>query len=104
MGEAMWLMLQHNTPQDLVIATGQAHSVREFAERAFAHGGLSLRWEGEGAHTVGICIADGRELVAIDPNCFRPNEVNRMLGDPSRAKSVLGWSAKMTFDQLVSEM
>jgi GDPmannose 4,6-dehydratase len=102
--EAMWLMLQQPKPDDFVIATGENRSVREFCEQAFAIAGMPLRWEGTGVSEIGICETDGRQLVAIDSRYFRPAEVDLLLGDASKAKSVMGWKAKTSFDELVSMM
>ena len=79
-------MLQHDTPEDFVIATGEQHSVREFTERAFHEVGIDLRWEGEGVEERGIDITTGRVLVEVDPKYFRPAEVETLLGDPTKAK------------------
>ena len=87
--ECMWLMLQHDQPEDFVIATGEQHSVREFTERAFAHVGIELRWQGEGVQEQGIDQATGRVLVEVDPKYFRPAEVETLLGDPTKAKTLL---------------
>ena len=103
--ECMWLMLQHGTPEDFVIATGEQHSVREFTERAFHEVGIDLRWEGEGVEERGIDIATGRVLVEVDPKYFRPAEVETLLGDPTKAKELLGWNpSKTTFEELVRIM
>lgn len=103
--ECMWLMLQHDTPEDFVIATGEQHSVREFTERAFHEVGIDLRWEGEGVEERGIDIATGRVLVEVDPKYFRPTEVETLLGDPTKAKELLGWNpSKTTFEELVRIM
>jgi len=102
--EAMWRMLQRDTPEDYVIATGEAHSVREFAALAFARVGLPLVWEGEGVHERGVSATDGRVLVEIDPKYFRPTEVEQLLGDPAKAKAELGWAPKTTFAELVNMM
>ena len=103
--ECMWLMLQHETPEDFVIATGEQHSVREFTERAFQEVGIDLRWEGEGIEERGIDIATGRVLVEVDPKYFRPAEVETLLGDPTKAKELLGWNPKKTsFEELVRIM
>ena len=103
--ECMWLMLQHDTPEDFVIATGEQHSVREFTERAFHEVGIDLRWEGEGIEERGIDIATGRVLVEVDPKYFRPAEVETLLGDPTKAKELLGWNPKKTsFEELVRIM
>lgn len=103
--ECMWLMLQHDTPEDFVIATGEQHSVREFTERAFHEVGIDLRWEGEGVEERGIDIATGRVLVEVDPKYFRPAEVETLLGDPTKAKELLGWNpSKTAFEELVRIM
>jgi len=108
--EAQWLMLQQETPEDYVIATGEQHSVREFCELAFREAGMKLGWRGEGISEVGVEVAtctggtDGRVLVAVDPRYFRPTEVETLLGDPSKARAKLGWWPKTTFHELVVEM
>ena len=103
--ECMWLMLQHDTPEDFVIATGEQHSVREFTERAFREVGINLRWEGEGINERGIDTATGRVLVEVDPKYFRPAEVETLLGDPTKAKKLLGWNpSKTSFEELVRIM
>jgi GDPmannose 4,6-dehydratase len=99
----MWKMLQYDTPEDFVVATGETHSVREFCELAFAQVGLPLEWRGQDENEVGIG-PDGRTLVAIDPQYFRPSEVEFLLGDASKAKRLLGWEPKVTFAQLVHMM
>ena len=101
--EAQWLMLQQAQPEDFVIATGEQHTVREFVERTASHLGLALRWEGTGASERGI-DASGRTIVAVDPRYYRPTEVETLLGDPAKAKSKLGWQAKVSFAELVAEM
>jgi GDPmannose 4,6-dehydratase len=102
--EGMWLMLQQPAPDDYVLATGEAHSVREFVARAFAHVGRHIAWRGEGPDEVGIDEESGETLVAVDPNYFRPTEVDFLLGDPTKAREKLGWTAKTTFAELVAEM
>lgn len=103
--ECMWLMLQHDTPEDFVIATGEYHSVREFCTIAFQEAGINLRWEGEGVDEKGIDIATGRVLVEVDPKFFRPTEVDQLLGDPTKAKTLLGWNpCKTPFADLVRIM
>ena len=103
--ECMWLMLQHDTPEDFVIATGEQHSVREFTDRAFREVGINLRWEGEGINERGIDTATGRVLVEVDPKYFRPAEVETLLGDPTKAKKLLGWNpSKTSFEELVRIM
>lgn len=103
--ECMWLILQQETPQDFVIATGEQHSVREFTTLAFQHVGINLRWEGEGVDEKGIDIATGRTLVQVDPRFFRPSEVETLLGDPTKARKELGWNPRKTsFEELVRLM
>ena len=103
--ECIHLMLQHPKPDDYVIATGEAHTVREFATAAFRHAGFELMWEGTGLDEVGRDAATGRVLVAVDPRFFRPTEVDQLLGDPSKARDVLGWDPQRTpFDELVRRM
>lgn len=103
--ECMWLMLQHHTPEDFVIATGEYHSVREFTTLAFAEVGIDLRWEGEGVDEKGIDTASGKVLVEVDPKYFRPAEVEQLLGDPTKAKTLLGWNPCQTpFPELVKIM
>jgi len=102
--EAQWLILQQEAPDDYVIATGQQWSVREFVERAFAEVDVKIEWRGEGVDEVGVNAASGDTIVQIDPRYFRPTEVETLLGDPSKAKTKLGWSPRTSFDQLVSEM
>jgi len=102
--EAMWLMLQQPTPDDYVIATGETHSVREFATRAFAEAGLTLEWRGSGLQEVGADARDGRVLVRVDPRYFRPAEVDLLQGDASKARTKLGWRPKVGFEALVRMM
>ena len=103
--ECMWLMLQHDTPDDFVIATGEMHSVREFCTLAFAEAGMNLRWEGSGVEEKGIDISTGRVLVEVDPKYFRPAEVEQLLGDPTKAMTLLGWNpTKTPFSELVQKM
>ncbi|PRP73660.1 GDP-mannose 4,6-dehydratase, partial [Planoprotostelium fungivorum] len=102
--EAMWLMLQQPKPEDYVIATGETHTVKEFCEKAFAVVGISIKWEGEGVDEVGVNVANGEVIVKVDPRYFRPTEVEHLLGNPSKAKKVLGWSVKTSFEDLVKEM
>ncbi len=101
--EMMWLMLQQNTPQDFVIATGEQHSVREFVEVAAQEINMRLHWEGRGQDEVGY-DGEGNCIVRIDPRYFRPTEVDTLLGDASRAHKLLGWSPSCTFRELVGEM
>ena len=103
--ECMWLMLQHERPEDFVIATGKHHSVREFATLAFHYAGIELEWQGEGIDEKGIDKATGKVLVEVDPRFFRPSEVEQLLGDPTKAKTLLGWNPTTTsFDKLVRIM
>ena len=103
--ECMWLMLQQATPEDYVIATGENHSVREFVTLAFHYAGIELRWEGSGLDEKGIDTATGRELVAVDPRFFRPAEVEQLLGNPTKARTKLGWNPhKTSFEELVRIM
>lgn len=103
--ECMWLMLQYESPEDFVIATGEFHSVREFCTLAFTEVGINLRWEGTGVDEKGIDIATGKILVEVDPKYFRPAEVEQLLGDPTKAKTLLGWNPRKTsFEQLVKLM
>src|SRR5690554_4036711 len=103
--ECMWLMLQHSTPEDFVIATGEMHSVREFCTLAFEEVGISLRWEGKGIEEKGIDKNTGKVLVEVDPKYFRPAEVEQLLGDPTKARELLGWNPRATsFEELVRLM
>ena len=102
--EAMWRMLQHDQPGDFVVATGETRSVREFCAAAFAEAGLPIEWRGKGVDEVGVSAADGRVLVAVDPRYFRPADVDLLLGDATKARTVLGWAPKTTFAELVSMM
>ena len=102
--EGMWRIVQQPQPDDYVLATGEAHSVREFVERAFAAVGKRIAWRGEGAQETGVDTASGRTIVEIDPRYFRPTEVHGLVGDPSKARAKLGWTHKVTFDELVQEM
>jgi GDPmannose 4,6-dehydratase len=102
--EGMWLMLQQDTPDDYVLATGESHSVREFVEAAFAHVGRHIEWRGAGVAEVGMDKGSNQPLVSIDPRYFRPTEVEQLLGDPAKAKRKLGWSHRIGFKELVAEM
>jgi GDPmannose 4,6-dehydratase len=102
--EAMWRMLQFDQPEDFVIATGETHTVREFASRAFERTGIELEWEGEGVAEVGRAKSDGRVIVQVDPRYFRPTEVELLLGDPTKAFERLGWKATTLFSDLVGLM
>jgi GDPmannose 4,6-dehydratase len=102
--EGMWLMLQQPVADDYVLATGVTRSVRDFVNHAFACVDRRITWRGEGADEVGIDEKSGKTVVAVDPNYFRPTEVDILLGDPSKAKEKLGWVAKTKFEDLVAEM
>jgi GDPmannose 4,6-dehydratase len=102
--EGMWLMLQQDAPDDYVLATGEAHSVREFVELAFACTDRRILWRGGGAEEVGVCARSGRELVRVDPRYFRPTEVDLLQGDAGKARARLGWRHRTTFPELVREM
>jgi GDPmannose 4,6-dehydratase len=100
--EGMWMVLQQPTPDDYVLATGEAHSVREFVEKAFARVGRKLEWRGTGVDEKGY--ENGRILVEVDPRYFRPTDVECLIGDPTKARTKLGWRHKVSFDALVAEM
>jgi GDPmannose 4,6-dehydratase len=102
--EAMYLMLQQPEANNYVIATGAQHSVREFCELAFRELGIEIRWEGEGVEEKGINVATGKAIIEVDPNYFRPTEVNSLMGDASKAKKELGWTPKTSFTDLIKEM
>ena len=102
--EGMWRMLQQDMPDDYVLATGRKHTVRELVTRAFAETGVTIAWESEGASEKGRDAANGRLLVEIDPRYFRPTEVDLLLGDPSKARRVLGWEAQTPFEEMIAEM
>ena len=102
--EGMWLILQQDTPDDYVLATGESHSVREFVEKAFAHVGSAIEWRGNGVAEKGVDTATGQVLVEIDPRYFRPTEVDSLLATPARRASELGWAHKTSFDTLVKDM
>lgn len=103
--ECMWMILQHDTPEDFVIATGEQHTVRDFAEKAFAANGITLRWEGNGVDEKGYDAATGRMIVCVNPQWFRPTDVDNLWGDPTKAKTVLGWNPQKTsYEELVKIM
>ncbi|MEK4424512.1 GDP-mannose 4,6-dehydratase [Solibacillus sp. FSL K6-1523] len=103
--ECMWLILQHDQPEDFVIATGEMHSVREFVELAFKHVGIELEWDGKGIEEKGINKSTGEVVVEVDPKYFRPAEVHQLLGDPTKARTLLGWNpTKTSFEKLVEIM
>jgi len=101
---AMWLMLQHDKPDDYVVATGETHSVREFCEVAFRIVGFEIEWSGKGVNEVGIDRKSGRQLIRINPKFYRPTEVDLLLGDPGKAQRILGWKPKVTFEELAEIM
>lgn len=103
--ECMWLMLQQEIPEDYVIATGEQHSVRTFCELAFLEAGITLEWKGENENEKGICKATGQILIEVDPTYYRPSEVETLLGDPTKARTQLGWNPRKTsFEELVKIM
>jgi GDPmannose 4,6-dehydratase len=102
--EAMWLMLQHDTPEDFVIATGETHSVREFVEAAFQEIGIQILWEGEGLNEVGKEKGTGIVRITVHPKYFRPTEVDLLIGNPKKAEEILKWKPKIGFNELVKEM
>jgi GDPmannose 4,6-dehydratase len=103
--EGMWLMLQQDVPDDYVLATGEMHSVKDFVEKAFGVVGISIDWRGTGITQVGIDRSNQKTLVAVDPQFFRPNEVDQLQGNPSKAEKILGWNPKKTsFEKLVETM
>ncbi len=102
--EGMWRIVQHNTADDFVLGTGETHSVRDFVEKSFAHVDMDIEWSGKGTDEIGVDKASGKTIVKIDPRYFRPVEVDLLLADPAKAKSVLGWEATTSFDELISEM
>lgn len=102
--EGMWRILQHEKAEDFVLATNQMHTVREFIELTFAELGIELKWEGKGINEKGVCKKTGKTLVEVDPEYFRPTEVEQLLGDYSKAKKLLGWEPKVTFKELVKIM
>lgn len=102
--EGMWIILQQDQPDDYVLATGEAHTVREFIERAFAVVGRELSWRGRGIEEVAFDVRSGEVLIEVDPRYFRPTEVDILLGDAAKARNKLGWKHRVTFDQLVKEM
>ena len=94
--ECMWMILQHETPEDFVIATGEQHTVRDFTEKAFAANGMTIRWEGKGIDEKGYDAETGKLLVSVNPQWFRPTDVDNLWGDPTKAKTVLGWNPQKT--------
>ncbi|UTW67316.1 GDP-mannose 4,6-dehydratase [bacterium SCSIO 12643] len=102
--EGMWMMLQAEKPQDLVLATGETNSVRAFVEAAFQHVGIEIEWQGSGVDEIGINKQNGQTIIAIDPWYYRPTEVDLLIGDPSKAKETIGWEAKVKYKELVKIM
>ena len=102
--EGMWSMLQQDTPDDYVLATGRTVAIREFVNLAFAEVGIALDWQGSGVDEIGVCTKTGRTLVAVDPRYFRPAEVELLVGNAAKAKRVLGWEATTTLEAMCSEM
>ncbi|TWS95118.1 GDP-mannose 4,6-dehydratase [Reyranella sp. CPCC 100927] len=102
--EGMWLMLQQDQPDDYVLSTGEAHSVRAFAELAFARIGRPIVWRGTGVEETGCCARSGEVLIAIDPTYRRPTEADHLVGDPTKARQRLGWWHRTRFEDLVAEM
>ena len=102
--EAMWLMLQNDTPDDFVIATGEQHSVRDFVNETFKHYGVDIIWQGNGINEVGIDSSTGKILVSVNPKFFRPTEVDNLCGDASKANKILKWKPKVSFKELVKIM
>ena len=102
--EGMWRILQHDVAEDFVLATGEMHTVREFIEKAFALRGFNIGWKGEGVNEIGYDLTTGRELIFIDAKYFRPTEVDLLLGNPTKANTVLGWKPSISFDELVTLM
>src|SRR3990167_2546518 len=102
--EGMWLMLQQSKPEDFVLATGEMHTVKEFIEKAFRLKGFNIKWKGDGVNEIGYDENTGKELIFIDPKYFRQAEVEQLLGNPNKAKELLGWKSKTSFDELVEIM
>jgi GDPmannose 4,6-dehydratase len=102
--EGMWRILQHHEPLDFVLSTGELHSVREFCEKTFSLLDYNIVWEGEGVNEKGIDSNSGKVLIEVDPIYFRPTEVDLLLGDSTKARTLLGWKPNYTFDTLVEEM
>ena len=103
--ECMWLIMQQDVPEDFVIATGEQHTVRDFTQKAFAANGITLRWEGNGIDEKGYDVATGKLLVCVNPQWFRPTDVDNLWGDPTKARTVLGWNPQKTsYEELVRIM
>ncbi len=102
--QAMWLMLQHDTADDYVIATGETRTVRQFVETAFRHAGITIQWKGSGIDEIGVDSSTGKTIVSVNSQFFRPAEVEVLLGNPAKAEKVLHWERQISFDQLVERM
>ncbi len=102
--KGMWLMLQHDIPDDYILSTNEMHSVREFVEKTFCLKGFDIKWKGEGVNEIGYDNKSGRELIFVDEKYFRPAEVDELLGDSTKARNVLGWKPEISFDDLIKEM
>jgi GDPmannose 4,6-dehydratase len=102
--EGMWMILQHNKADDFVLATGETHTIKEFIEKSFALRGFNIKWKGNGIDEIGYDENTGRELIFIDPKYFRPSEVDVLLGDPTKANTILGWKPRTSFEELIKEM
>ncbi len=102
--KAMWLMLQQDKPDDYVIATNETRTVREFAEIAFKHAGMTIKWNGEGVNEIGVCKETGKTVIKVNPAFFRPAEVEILLGNPAKAEKELGWVREIPFASLVERM
>ncbi len=102
--KGMWLMLQHDIPDDYILSTNEMHSVREFVEKTFCLKGFDIKWKGEGVNEIGYDNKSGRELIFVDEKYFRPAEVDELLGDSTKARNILGWKPEISFDDLIKEM
>lgn len=102
--EGMWMILQHDRPDDFVLATGQSYSVRDFVTRAYQEAGIEMEWSGHGVDETGRCVKSGQTLVSVDPSLFRPGEVHCLIGNAEKAGKILGWHPKTSFETLVAEM
>jgi len=102
--EGMWRMLQQDTPEDFVLATGENHTIREFAELSFKELDINIEWQGSGIDEIGINAKTGKQIIGIDENYYRPTEVDQLLGDPTKAKKILSWEAQTSFEDLVKTM
>jgi GDPmannose 4,6-dehydratase len=100
----MWMIVQHETPDDFVLATGEMRSVREFVNESASYFGFNIEWRGEGLDEVGFCKNLNRVIVRVDPKYYRPTEVEQLLGDATKAKTVLGWEPEYSFQDLVEDM